>query len=239
MWKPKRCRGQLGSPCTHCSQKDVHCIHEWPETEPVNQRKGISCISSNSHKVIQHGYGQQVIGFGASAAKLLYLFISQGSSEIAEQEKQMGHQPQGTWCRRPAEAAETAGCSTRNAAHIKLSSETAALWSLLKLRNCSLLPCWDSSDDGLHWLHSAGCPATGTLPAPCSWILLISQVAAASISHSELLPRDQPSAYISFLLLWNQETPWDFLRCNTPHLVSSVLIFMSRKAHMNRHTTEE
>lgn len=108
----------------------------------------------------------------------------------------MGHQPQGTWCRRPAEAAKTAGCSTRNAAHIKLNSETAALWSLLKLRNCSLLPCWDSSDDGLHWLHSAGCPATGTLPAPCSWVLRISQVAAASISHSELLPRDQPSAYI-------------------------------------------
>lgn len=94
--RPKRCRGQLRSLCTHCSHEDVLCIHECPKTEPVNQRKGFSCISSNSHKVIPHGYRQQEIGFGVSAAKVLYLFFSQGSSEIAEQEKQMGHQPQET-----------------------------------------------------------------------------------------------------------------------------------------------
>lgn len=128
--RPKGCRGQLRSLCTHCSHRDMLCIHEWPETECVNQRKGFSCISSNSHKVIPHGYGQQETGFGASAAKILNLFFSQGSSEIAEQEKQMGHQPQETWCRRPVEAAETAGCSTHNAAHIKLSAETAAFWGL-------------------------------------------------------------------------------------------------------------
>lgn len=74
MWKPKRCRGQLSSLRTRCSHKDVLYICAWPETEPVNQRKGFSCISSNSHKVIQHGYGQQGMGFGASAAKVLHLF---------------------------------------------------------------------------------------------------------------------------------------------------------------------
>lgn len=64
------------------------------------------------------------------------------------------------------------------------------------------------------------------------------QEAAASISHSELLPRDQHSTYSSFLLPWSQDTAGGFIRCNTPNVIPSVLTFRSRKADTKRDAPE-
>lgn len=128
MWKPKRCRGQLSSLRTRCSHKDVLYIRVWPETEPVNQRKGFSCISSNSHKVIQHGYGQQGMGFGASAAKVLHLFSAKGQMRLQREKDKWDTGPRRPDAGGQRRLAETAGRSTPNAAPIKSSSETAVLW---------------------------------------------------------------------------------------------------------------
>lgn len=139
MWKLKRCRGQLRSLRTHCSHKGVLCIRAWSEPEPVNQRKGFSCISSNSHKVIQHGYGQQGMGFGASAAEVLHLFSAKGQMRLQREKDKWGTSPRGPGAGGQRRLAEATGRSTPNAAHIKLSRETANAMGPVKRLPAALL----------------------------------------------------------------------------------------------------
>lgn len=98
MQKATRCRGQLRNPCAHCSHKDVLYTAAWPAAEPVSQRKGFSCISSNSHKVTQHRDRQQGMGFGSSAAKALHLRLLRVTPACREG-KTNGMQPQESWSR--------------------------------------------------------------------------------------------------------------------------------------------
>lgn len=108
MWKPTSSMGWLRSPHTHTLPSQSRA-----PTEPVNQKKGFSCISSNSHKVIQHGDRQQGMAF---AAEVLHLTSDKGQTRLQREKDKWDSIP-----RRPAAGAqrrlaETAGCSAHSAA---------------------------------------------------------------------------------------------------------------------------